>query len=85
MKNTVSANELKTRGVSAIAEVTRHNSEAIITVHGKDTYVVLSVAEYNRLREYELEAAILETKKDIKAGNVFSESVDEHIKRITGV
>ena len=85
MKNTISANELKTRGVSAIAEVTQENAEAIITVHGKNTYVVLPMEEYNKLREYELEAAIQEAKEDIKAGNVFYESIDDHIKRITSV
>ena len=85
MKNTISANELKTRGVSAIAEVTRHNTEAIITVHGKNTYVVLSMEEYNKLRECELETAIQEVREDIRNGNLSNESIDEHIRRITGV
>jgi prevent-host-death family protein len=57
MKNTITANELKTKGVSAIEEVTASNNEAIITVRGKNKYVVLSIEEYNQLREYELEAA----------------------------
>ena len=85
MNNIITANELKTKGVSIIEEVTTQNTEAIITVRGKNKYVVLSIEEYNHLREYELEAAINESLDDIKAGKVYDESIDEHMKRITGV
>ncbi len=37
------------------------------------------------MREYELEAAIVESLEDRKGGKVFNESIDDHIKRITGV
>ena len=37
---------------------------------------------YNRYREYELETAIAEAKKDLKEGAFIEESVDDHIKRI---
>ena len=40
----------------------------IITVRGKNKYVVLPIEKYNYLRECELETALLETKKDIKEG-----------------
>ena len=83
--NTITANELKVRGVSALEEITSSQDEAVITVRGKNKYVVLSVDEYNHLRECELEAALIETKKDITEGKFFTGSVDEHIKRITDV
>jgi hypothetical protein len=35
------------------------------------------------LRECELEAALLEVKADLAAGRVTSESVDDHIRRVT--
>jgi prevent-host-death family protein len=85
MNNIITANELKTKGVSALEEITNQDSEAIITVRGKNKFVVLSIEEYNYLREYELEAAINESLKDIKAGRVFDESIDDHMKRISGV
>ena len=85
MNNIVTANDLKTKGVSIIDEITSESGEAIITVRGKNKYVVLSLEDYNQLREYELEAAIKESEDDIKAGRIIEETIEEHIKRITGV
>ena len=34
-------------------------------------------------QEYELEAALLETKRDMAEGRYVSESVEKHIRRIT--
>ncbi len=83
MNNTITANELKTQGVSLIDKVTASSGEAVISVHGKTKYVVLTIEEYNRLRDCELEAAIEESKKDLKEGKIIRESVEKHIKRIT--
>jgi prevent-host-death family protein len=58
-------------------------SEIIITVRGKNKYVVLPIEKYNYLRECELETALLETKRDFKEGKFTKESVEKHIKRIT--
>lgn len=85
MGNIITANELKTKGVSVIEEVTTQNAEAIITVRGKNKYVVLSIEDYNQLREYELEAAINESLDDIKEGKIYKDSIEDHMKRITGV
>ena len=85
MDNIITANELKTKGVSVIDEKTSHNNEAIITVRGKNKYVVLPIEEYNQLREYELDAAIKEALEDLKKGKIYDESIEEHIKRITSV
>ncbi|MFH0921142.1 MAG: prevent-host-death protein [Fibrobacterota bacterium] len=82
MSNVVSANELKTRGVSAITRATANGEEAIITVRNKTTYVVLLIEKYNQLRECELEAAIRETRADIKNGRFHIESMKKHMKRI---
>jgi len=85
MNNLVTANELKTKGVSIIDEITSESGEAIITVRGKNKYVVISIEEYNQFREYELEAAIKESEEDIKEGRIILETIEEHIKRITSV
>ena len=65
------ANELKTRGLGAIDDALKHDSEAIITVRGKSKYVAVSMDRYNYLRECELETALQEALEDIKAGKVY--------------
>lgn len=82
---TISANELKTKGISALDKATAENDEAIITVRGKQRYVVLPIATYNHLRECELEAALAETKRDLKNKKYHKESVAKHIARISRV
>jgi len=83
MKNAITANELKTKGVSAIDIVVRESEEAVLTVRGKSTYVVMPIEKYNYYRECELETAINKTLQEIKQGKYVLETVDEHIKRIT--
>ena len=83
MAQTITANELKTRGVSILDDETADGTEVIITVRGKNKFVVLPIEKYNYLRECELEAALLEAKRDIKEGKFIKESVEKHIKRIT--
>jgi hypothetical protein len=83
MTNILTANELKTKGSTALKNATSGNNEAIITIRGKSKYVILPIALYNRLRECELEIALIESKRDIKNGKFFGESVEGHIKRIT--
>lgn len=80
---TIAANDLKTRGVASISEQLAENLEAIITVRGKSRYVVMDIDQYHYLRECELEAALMEAREDVKAGRVVTESVAEHIKRLT--
>lgn len=79
----ITANQLKTKGVTALKTIIDENKAAIITVRGEDKYIVMDLETYNHLRECELEAAILETKKELEQGEVFNDTIDEHIKRIT--
>ena len=83
MAQTITANELKTKGVSILNDETTDGTEVIITVRGKNKFVVLPIEKYNYLRECELEAALLESKRDIKEGKFVKESVEKHIKRIS--
>jgi prevent-host-death family protein len=80
---TVTANELKTRGVSAVEEHLETDDEVIISVRGQDKYVVMSLDKYSQLREYELDIAVREARADYEAGRVITESVDDHMKRVT--
>lgn len=83
MINNITANELKVKGVSILEKMISPGNEAIITVRGKDKFVVLAIDDYNHLRDCELEAAIIESKQDIAEGRVKPGTVEEHIKRIT--
>ena len=81
--SSITANELKTKGVSVVESALQDDDEAIITVRGKDKYVIIDIEKYNRLREHELEIALLETRADLAKGRVKRESVAAHMKRVT--
>jgi hypothetical protein len=78
----LTANELKTGGVAAIEAALESRTEAIVSVRGKERYVVMEIAQYHYLRECELEAALAQTRSDISAGRFVKESPQAHIKRI---
>lgn len=78
----LTANDLKTKGIAAIESVLADHPEAIVSVRGKDRFVVMEIAQYHYLRECELEAALAETRADIKAGRVAKDSPAAHVKRV---
>jgi PHD/YefM family antitoxin component YafN of YafNO toxin-antitoxin module len=80
--SSLTANDLKTKGVAAIEAVLAERPEAIVSVRGKDRFVVMDIAQYNHLRECELEAALAETRADVAAGRVVKESAAAHVKRV---
>lgn len=80
----ITANEIKTRGVSALNGITESGTEALITVNGKVKYVVIPIAKYTKLRELELELALNESLNDFESGK-YHLGVDEHLKRIADV
>ena len=78
----LTANDLKTKGVAAIEAVLAERLEAIVSVRGKDRFVVMEIEQYHYLRECELEAALAETRADIAAGRSVKESPAAHVKRV---
>ena len=80
----ITANDLKTKGVSVLESALQQDGEAVITVRGDRKYVVLDFNTYNKLREYELDIALQEARSDIESGNYKIESVDEHMNRLLG-
>ncbi len=80
---TIAANELKTKGVSVLESAFESDHEAIITVRGENRYVVIDFEQYNKYREYELEVALMEARADLAKGNVVTESVESHMKRMS--
>ena len=77
----VTANDLKTRGISAIEERVEAGEDVVVSVRGQDRFVVMSLERYDELRESELDRALAEARADHAAGRVVTESVDEHLKR----
>lgn len=77
--SSISANDLKTKGISAIEAALSDAPEAMGSVRGKDKFVVMDLAHYHNLRECELDAALAQTRVDLAAGRFTKESVDEHL------
>ena len=80
--STISANDLKTKGVKAIEEALATQPEVAVSVRGQVKYIVMSEEHYQYLRECELEAALAESKADLDAGRYVKETVAQHIRRI---
>ncbi len=85
MNNILTAQELKTKGAQIIQEKIKDFQEVVISVRGKNTYVVMTMDKYNYLRKCELEAAILETKNDLARGKYKKQTVKEHLKDLRNV
>lgn len=78
----ISANDLKTKGIAAIEAVLAEHDEAIVSVRGKERFVVVDLAYYQRLREYELEVALTQARADMAAGRAIMESPEAHLARL---
>jgi len=64
----IPANDLKTKGVSIIESMLETLDEVLISIRGKNKYVVVDMKRYNYLRECELEKALRDTEEDLKNG-----------------
>lgn len=78
----IPANELKVKGVSAIESMLEKLDEVLISIRGKNRYVVVDVDRYNYLRECELEKALRDVQEDIKNGHSRVLSAQEHFKEL---
>jgi len=78
----ISANDLKIKGISAIELALSTSPEAIVSVRGKDKFVVMDMAHYHYLRECELDAALAQTRADLAAGRMVQESPEDHLARL---
>ena len=78
----ISANDLKTKGISAIELALSTSPEAIVSVRGKDRFVVMNMAHYHYLRECELDTALAQTRADLAAGRMVQESPEAHLARL---
>ena len=79
---TITANEIKRRGIVCIDEALETAPEATISVRGQNRYVVLSMAQYQHLRECELEAALLEVQQLCHPEGARPQKSPDHIARM---
>ncbi|MBS0498273.1 MAG: type II toxin-antitoxin system Phd/YefM family antitoxin [Proteobacteria bacterium] len=78
----ITANDLKTKGIACVEESLTDKTEDIITVRGKECYVVMKIEQYHYLREMELEAALHEARQDMASGQFNKDTVDQHVDDI---
>ena len=64
------------------AEALANAPEAMVSVRGKDRFVVMDIDHYHYLRECELTAALAESQANIAPGRFVKESVAAHMKRL---
>ncbi len=79
---TISANDVKIKGVSLFGHLLEKFDELIINVRGKNKYVVLDIDRYKELRANELDIAYINTMNDIKNGNYKEMTAKEHIQEL---
>lgn len=80
--NSLTANDLKVKGVSAVEKLLEDNEEIVISVRGQNRYVVMDINKYTKLREYELAAALQEARADVAAGRYNTDTVTEHMQKV---
>lgn len=85
MNNLITAQELKTKGMSALNERAKKFSETFITIRGEKSFAVLTMDQYSYLRECELDAALKESEADLAKGKFKVKSVEAHIKDLKNV
>lgn len=77
--HTINANDIKKHGISIACE----KGETLVTVRGKPAYVILPIDQYESLAEAELTLALAEAERDYAEGRYTTESIDDHVKRVT--
>lgn len=79
--NIITANELTTNGIASLDAGLKDDSEALITVEGKNRFVVMNFEYYQQLQDLQLIASWQETRQDITNGD-FHTGIDRHIEKI---
>ena len=81
--NIITANELKIKGLSAVEPHLQSDEEVLISVRGKNKYVMMDLDKYTKLREYELAIALQEAKADVAADRYSVGTVGDHLRQIS--
>jgi len=79
---TITANDVKTKGVSVFDKMLQKVDELVINVRGKDKYVVIDIERYKAFRESELDIAHMKVMQDIENGNYKTQTASQHTKEL---
>lgn len=79
----ITANEIKTKGVSVFDKAFDKSDEVVINVRGKNKYVILPIQRYDDFRSGELDIAYIQTMQDIQKGNYKTQTAKEHLQMLT--
>ena len=80
----ITANDLKTKGISFFEKVLGKTQEIIVSVRGTQKFVLIDIERYKQIREYELDRAYQETLEDRKNGD-FTTDLEAHFKALDDV
>lgn len=80
----ITANDLKTKGISFFDKVLEKTQEIIVSVRGAQKFVLIDIERYKEIREYELDKAYEETRKDIENKN-YTTDLEAHFKALDDV
>ena len=78
----ITANDVKTKGVSFFGKILEKADELVINVRGKNKYVVMEVERYNEFRQHEPDLAHMKAMQDIKEGRYKVQTAAEHVKEL---
>lgn len=78
---TITANEVKTKGVSLFDSLFEKFSEVVINVRGKNKYCVIPFDEYEEYRAYKLDLAHKEVMSDLQ-NSKFHTDIKQHLTKI---
>ena len=78
----ISANDVKTKGVTFLGKLLKNADELIINVRGKNKYVVLDIERYEAFRRQELDLAHLLAMQDAKEGRYKAQTAKEHAEEL---
>lgn len=78
----ITANDLKVKGVSALEKMLEKLDEVLISIRGKNRFVVVDIERYNYLRECELEKALHDIQRDRAEGRSRILTSEQHFKEL---
>jgi len=78
----ITANDVKTNGVSMFGALLKQFDELIINVRGRNKYVILDIERYKEFRENELDLAYMKAMKDIADKNYKTQTAKEHLEEL---
>ncbi len=73
--------DIRNRGVKAIEQEIADHGMATLGYRGKPKYVIVEIDAYEKFKEWELQHAYEEAKKEIESGRYTSISDEEALKK----